>query len=550
MSKKEKVTEKQDAAEEKVMTRYDRRVQKRKEQEEKEKREQKIGMTIGILVVAALVCLIASFPIRTYLAVNETFVEIDGKKVTRVEFDYNYNINKNNYLNQYGSYLSYFGVDPSADLSQQMYSDTMTWEDFFQEMTVDNIIRNKALLAEASASGFTHDTAAEYKEFETSIKAAASEQGMSLSDFLKANYGPFATMGRLQGYIKDSMVSSAYYEKIAEEKKPAEDAIVSHYEENKNDYDSVDYRMITVNAELPTEPTELADPVDEADTGEADDGAGTESPEEETYQPSEAEVEAAMKEAKKEADAKLGEVASAGELYENATSASVTSAVRDWLFDASRKEGDTTVIEDSAGNRYYVVAFEKRYLDETPTADVRVIITGPEDTDANTILEEWKNGEATEESFIELYGKYNQDATMAGSGGLYEALSPSGMDELMADWIFEEGRAGGDTTAITGEDGSHYVMYYVGQNDPQWKLSITNTLLTDILNEYLEQITEGYEVSDPKGNLNYLKVQASEATQESISATEGTEETGAADDPESENNDTAEESGQSTEATE
>ena len=61
MSKKEiQNTEQQ---QEKIITRYDRKLQKRKEQKEKEKRERRIMAAIGIVIAAALVCLIASFPI-------------------------------------------------------------------------------------------------------------------------------------------------------------------------------------------------------------------------------------------------------------------------------------------------------------------------------------------------------------------------------------------------------------------------------------------------------------------------------------------------------
>ena len=94
MSKNEKVTENKEQTEQKVMTKYDRKVQKRKEEKEKEKREERVSTAIGIVVLVALVCLVASFPIRTYLATHETYVVIDGEAVNKVEFDYEYNLTK------------------------------------------------------------------------------------------------------------------------------------------------------------------------------------------------------------------------------------------------------------------------------------------------------------------------------------------------------------------------------------------------------------------------------------------------------------------------
>lgn len=61
------------------------------------------------------------------------------------------------------------------------------------------------------------------------------------------------------------------------------------------------------------------------------------------------------------------------------------------------------------------MAFEKRYLDETPSADVRVIIP-TEDKTGEEILEEWKSGAATEDSFAELCKKYTQDTSAVENG--------------------------------------------------------------------------------------------------------------------------------------
>ena len=87
---------------------------------------------------------------------------INGEEVNKVEFDYVYNTSKNNYITQYGSYLSYFGLDTSKDLSTQMYSETLTWQDYFEQNAVESLKQNKALMAEAKAAGFTYDTTDEY----------------------------------------------------------------------------------------------------------------------------------------------------------------------------------------------------------------------------------------------------------------------------------------------------------------------------------------------------------------------------------------------------
>lgn len=529
MSKNEKVTEnkeQKEQTEQKVMTKYDRKVQKRKEEKEKDKKEERISTAVGIVFLVALVCLVASFPIRTYLATHETYVVINGEKVNKVEFDYVYNTSKNNYITQYGSYLSYFGLDTSKDLSTQMYSDTLTWQDYFEQNAVESLKQNKALMAEAKAAGFTYDTTDEYNTFKETIKTSAAAAGVSDKEYVRSIYGSYATMGRIEEYVKNDMVMNAYYQKLQEDNAPSDDEIQSYYEENKATYDSVDYRLTTIEADLPTEPTELADPVEEtaADTtGTTDGTAATDSTQDTAYQPSDAEIAKAMEDAKVLADDAEQTVAKDGEAHENEKKSSVNYLISDWLFDDARKAGDTTVITNDNSHCYYAVAFEKRYLDETPSADVRVIIP-TEDKTGEEILEEWKNGAATEDSFAELCKKYTQDTSAVENGGLFEQVTKTGMTEELSNWIFDSSRQAGDTVAITVSD-TTYVLYYIGQDQPEWKINIKNTLVSDTMSQHMQDITADVTVEDPKGKLNYLKVQAEEsAAAETETATAETQE--------------------------
>ena len=519
MSKK--VSENTEEKQEKILTRYDLKMQRRAEEKKRAEKEKRMSTITGVVIVVALACLVASFPIRTYLTVNGTFVEVAGEKISRVEFDYNYNMIKNNYIAQNGYYMSMFGVNLNGDLSEQMYSDTLTWKDFFEQMTMESIINNKALGDQAKAEGYAYDVSQDYEDYMESLKKAAAEAGVSEKEHIRQSFGPYATASRLKGLVMESLRINAYYDKVTEEKKPSEEEIAAYYEENKNNYDSVDYRLITVNAQLPTEPTDLADPVEETEGTETAEG-GEDA--DKAYEPSEAEITFAMKEAREEVEEALKTISTEGELSENILRANMASQLRDWMFDSSRKAGDTTIIENTNSHLYYVAEFLDRYRDETPSVDARIVILNADAAvQADAVLEEWKGGAATEESFAEIADKYNE-ASAGIEGGLYEALLPSGLPEALGNWLMEDGRAVGDTTSITGGEGeASYVVYYAGTNNPQWSINISNTLLQQTLNEYLEEISEGYEVKDSKGNLNYLKVQAA------LDAAQSSEE-GAADD--------------------
>lgn len=470
---------------EKVMTKYDRKVQRREEEKAREAKQKKMTTAVSVVVVIALIALIASFPIRTLIAQNQTFITVNGEEITRVEFDYYYNNVVNDYLNSYGAYLSYFGLDASKDFDSQMYDENMTWQDYFEEMTVENMKGTKAIKAEADAAGFQYDSAKEVEEFKNSVKEAAKTAEVSVGKYVKQIYGQYATLNGIAGYVADSARNNAYYDQIAESKKATDEEIDAYYKENANDYDSVDYYVAEFPAEITAE------------------------------EPTEADIETAMNAACDLADAARDTLSADGDFMQGETYDEVAYAIADWLFDEARVAGDTEVIEDADSNTYYAVEFVDRYLDENATADVR-LITLNEDN-AQTVLDEWKAGAATEESFAELCKKYSVDTNTASNGGLVEGVTESDLVTEISEWVFAEGRVAGEATTISIEGGNSYVVYYVGQGEPEWKVSIGDTLSNEKMNEYLESIAEPVVVEDPKGNLNYLKVQAELEAEEAVS---------------------------------
>ena len=461
---------------------------------------------------------------------NGTYIQVNGDKVTKVEYDYNYNLVSNSFISQYyTTYLYYFGVDLSGDLSKQMYSDTLTWKDHFDELTVERLAQNKSMMKEAKEAGFAHDTDQEYADFMEDLKDAAETEGMSLKNYIQQMYGAYATESRIKPYVEEGIYLSAYNGEVLEERyAPSDEEIQEYYESNKANYDSVDYYLHTVNAELPTEPTELADPVDENEDGEeGSDGEDGSAGEETPYQPSEAEIAAAMEAAKDAAEAVEKKVETVGELNTNMKKASITYSLQSWLFDEERKAGDTTVIEDATSHRYYVLGFEDRYLDKARSADARILMTKE---DGQAVLDEWKNGAATEESFAEICDKYRDPAVSTAKGGLYEALVSGNMEEELKVWVFDEGRKAGDTAVITPEGSEYtYVAYYIAPNEEEWYLSIRQTLLNERLTEYMEGLAENADVKDPKGNLNFRKVQE-EAAKAQLDKQDGSGENQSAED--------------------
>ena len=81
-------------------------------------------------------------------------------------------------------------------------------------------------------------------------------------------------------------------------------------------------------------------------------------------------------------------------------------------------------------------------------------------------MSEWKNGEATEESFAELARQHSEDTGSAENGGLYDRVVRNTYVQEFEDFAFDESRKSGDTGIVYGESSSYagyHVMYYVGE---------------------------------------------------------------------------------------
>lgn len=143
--------------------------------------------------------------------------------------------------------------------------------------------------------------------------------------------------------------------------------------------------------------------------------------------------------------------------------------------------------------------------------DVRHILIAPEETTAedgttsisdeawaeaeakaNEIYEQWKSGEATEESFAELVPAHTEDPGSAETGGLYEDVYPGQMLPEFNDWCFEDGRKVGDHTVVKTDYGYH-IMFFSGEGDyVYWRKSVKDLITSEQINNQLAELEAKY----------------------------------------------------------
>lgn len=120
--------------------------------------------------------------------------------------------------------------------------------------------------------------------------------------------------------------------------------------------------------------------------------------------------------------------------------------------------------------------------------------------EAERILEEWKSGDATEESFGELANTYSKDGGSNTTGGLYEGINAdaSYVAEFRA-WAVDAARKPGDTAIVETEFGYH-IMYFVSGED-YFTHIVAEQLVAQRIQDMLLAAQETYPME-----VNYKKI--------------------------------------------
>lgn len=368
----------------KVQTKYDRKMAARKLQEEKDKRDAQIFKVVSRLVIAVVVAGIVAgigFSVfNRYNTLHGTFIKIGDREVTGLEFDYYYNATKNNYLSTYSSLLPYMGVDINGNFEDDLYTDQLTWRDYFRQSAAEQMREVSALVDDANASGFTYDLSEDYANALASLQQGAASSGVSLSEYYKSAFGQYATQANVEPFIRNGLLASAYYSELLEVNTPTEEEIDAYYEENVLDYDKVDYRSFVFTADLDVDATEeqITSAMDElkekADTFMKERRAGSDF------------EELCIANADEESKESYEDTETEYSLTEGRYYMSTPPTIADWLYEDGRKEGDIAVLEDEGNHQYYVVEFVNRYYDEADDESISSLMASERVEDYITAL--------------------------------------------------------------------------------------------------------------------------------------------------------------------
>ncbi len=484
-----------------------------------------IGVVVVILAAALLIWNSNFFQNRA------AAVTVNGHNFTAGEVEYYYHsAYQQEYELYYYSTMGITGLtnfNPSQDPKDQYVDEeqSQTYHDYFMESALKALTQVAALTDAAEKDGFSLNLSETGKEtYETSLantKNSAITNNYSYSSYIKAVYGTHMTTGIYESCLKRAIMLTEYQQAHQDALTYTDEDYTTYYDENKGNVDTFSYEVAFLSGAAPSSTD------DEGNTVEA----------------TEEEKTIAMQTAKDNAEKLMADVEAGGDFAELAgtyteestantfratetTGSSVSTTYGDWLKDAARTEGDMEVFESTSG--YYVVRFLDRYLDETPTADIRHILIKAELTqeddpatedvnestiptdeameaakaEAESLLAQWEAGDKTAESFAELAMANSDDTGSASNGGLYTQVKEGQMVDTFNDWIFDNEHAEGDTGLVENTNSGQYgwhVMYFQAWNEPTWKINAKSSFQNDDMTSWIESITEGYEAVKADG---------------------------------------------------
>jgi len=332
---------------------------------------------------------------------------IGDAELTNAQLQIFYRMQVLDFINYYGSYLEDIGFDYTQPLSEQpsYFDKTMTWEQYFINVSIQTWQNFQTLALTAEEAGFQLDETweTEFAAIPESMEEQAVEGSYeNAAAMLKELLGPGCTMEDYTAYIRLNALANEYYATEYEKMTPTAEEVETYFLENE------------------------------------------------------------------QAFAQNGITKDSG----------LVSSVRHILVCPD----NGTVSEDG---------YTTTYSDEEWAACL---------AEAEKILEQWKSGDATEESFTALVATYTEDPGSVSTGGLYENITPtSNYVENFLNWSVDMNRQTGDTGIVQTGYGYH-IMYFVS-GEPYW----SNVAQTQLLSERASKLIDEAQKAWPM-KVTYNKI--------------------------------------------
>lgn len=465
---------------------------------------------------------------------NTVAMTVGNHNISATELNYYYVETINKFCSDYYYYIYYYGmIDTAKPLNEQYFDKEAgtTWADYFLGIAEETIKSTYVLCDMAAAEGFTlsEEQLASLDTLADSIEEyAAYYKFENVNDYIVDIFGHGADLESYLAYSERALLADAYYAHYAESLEFSDEQLREYESDKAHEYNSYCYAVYFLDAK-------------KFRTGGTEDDKGNI-----TY--TDEQIAAAVKAAEEAANALIGSTCEDLEAFKslilgmdinsnldsvsvtekkNVAYASIDKTFQEWIIASDRAFGDVTAIAkttttgegedaETVVDGYYIVWFGGVNDNKAMMKNVRHIlvlfkndagktysdgITSFTDAQkatalaaAEALLEQWKSGAATEDSFASLATEKTEDGGSKNTGGLYENIYPGQMVESFEAWCYDESRQYGDTGIVESVYGYH-IMYFVGESEMTYRdFMISSVMTSEALTEWHDALLEAIDI--------------------------------------------------------
>ena len=296
------------------------------------------------------------------IAAGDTVVATIGEhRLTNSQLQVYYWMEFQNFLNNYGSYAIYFGMDYTKPLDTQLEEEGLTWQQYFLDTALNNWqqVQAMSLMAQETGLPMDEEDVAYLEGLDAYLEQTAAGYGVSVEELMEGNFGPGADKEDYRYFQQLYLSGLPYYDQALKAMEPSQEDLENYFAEHEAEYAEsgitkegkfVDVRHILVKVE-----------------GGATAGDGTTTYSDEEWKTCETKAQAILDawlagEKTEDSFAALatektedpGSQATGG-LYQQVYQGQMVPAFNDWCFDESRQTGDYGLVQTNYG--YHVMYF-------------------------------------------------------------------------------------------------------------------------------------------------------------------------------------------------
>ena len=466
------------------------------------KRKMNLRPRMFLIVMAVIAVLILIWSVISLGNLNERMTSpltVGNHDVSNAEFSFMYHY----VLLENG--VDIFKPDTEKMLQEPGENGFATAREYFLDATAKEIQATYMLYDDALEHGYsiTEDHKERAEAYIDWLKTKADAIDVDLDTYIKGTFGPYVNKSLIMSVLPKVYFAEEYsgHQKL-EELKATQEQAEQAYQDARNSYDLISYRVLRITFEQREEAYVKtanlhAEQIIEKMAGDQSQFESIAA----TFFSGEAQQRLLVPDST---------------LHKRVRYSEVTDPEwKSWLFDTSRVSGDTVIFKDEYGFPI-IFCFVERVRQEEPLRNVRFFYINLEDQEAGTpgipaseiitMSQTIFDSITDEASMITLETTY-ADQLLDGSMRAVQqtSLYPGHNSDDIDDWIFDPARKSGDKIMFESDTQFLILFYVEASPNPEWYDRVNSFIRMDNYQAFVSEKIGNYAYTFHEDGLKYIK---------------------------------------------